>query len=58
MKTPVKTISISGSAQTDNNFRLSLLNVYDNKRPLATVFTIDRGTRSIDFMMNFDIGTN
>ncbi|XP_052775371.1 uncharacterized protein LOC128213563 isoform X2 [Mya arenaria] len=55
LKSPVKSVSISGSAQTGDKFRVSLLNVYDNKRPLSTVFTVDPTSRAIDFMMNYKL---
>ena len=56
MQSPVKTISISGSAQMSDAFRISLLNVYDNRRPLSTVFTVDRQKRNINLVMNYDLG--
>ncbi|KAL4235950.1 hypothetical protein ACF0H5_004338 [Mactra antiquata] len=52
---PVKTISISGSAQTGDKWRLSLLNAYDESEPLHSYLTVDPSSRKVDFSMNYDL---
>lgn len=56
LQSPLKTVSISGSVQTDRQFTASLRNVYDQKQPLNTVFTFDESRRSVDFFINYDLG--
>ncbi|XP_045158693.2 uncharacterized protein LOC123524511 [Mercenaria mercenaria] len=55
LQSPIKSVSISGSAQTDDKFRLSLLNIYDQRQPLSTTFTFDSTARSIDFVTHYDL---
>jgi len=56
LQSPLKTISIFGSVQTDKQFIVSLRNVYDQKQPLNTVLRVDPSKRSVDFTMNYDQG--
>lgn len=56
LQSPVKTISISGSVQTENKYRISLLNVYDRRQPLSTVLSIDPSRRALEFYINYDLG--
>lgn len=56
LQSPIKSVSISGSVQNDDKFRISLLNIYDQKQPLTTTFTFDPSARAINFVTNYDEG--
>ena len=52
----MKTIALSGAANTESPFGVSFQNKYDNKRPLYTKFSINPKTHGITFQMNYDLG--
>ncbi|WAR23164.1 APLP-like protein [Mya arenaria] len=53
--TPMKKVGINGNIQAGSPYRLSLVNKYDNKKPLNTIVSFDSVKRSIDFQMNYDL---
>jgi hypothetical protein len=55
VNTPMKTIALSGAANTESPFGVSFQNKYDNKRPLYTKFSINPKTHGITFQMNYDL---
>ena len=56
MNTPLKKISIVADRQMRDPFSVSLINQYDDKRPLRTLVTLDAKNKKVDFQMNYDLG--
>ena len=56
INTPMKTVAVSGSANSKSPFVIALQNTYDNKKPLNTRLSVDASRKSLSFQMNYDLG--
>lgn len=55
LQSPIKSIRISGNSRMDEGYQLNLVNVYDNQQPIKTQFSVSPVTRTISFIINYDL---